>query len=86
MDDFEQELSQEDEVTQIFVKNLQHLESLVEVYDPMAVAGVMMTQALSIYRTALSDEDYTVIVEEILARKDQVKIFTHPALGPSTLQ
>jgi hypothetical protein len=86
VDDFQQELLEEDEVIQIYVKNLRHLEELVKQYDPLAVAGVMMTQAMSIYRTALSEEDYEVIVDEICKRKDQVKYFTDSELGPTTLQ
>jgi hypothetical protein len=40
----------------------------------------MMAQALSIYKTALNDEEYNAIVDNISASRDQVKQFTGPAL------
>jgi hypothetical protein len=40
----------------------------------------MMAQALSIYKTAMSDEDYNNIVDNISASRDQVNSFTGSVL------
>lgn len=37
-----------------------------------AIAGVMMTIALSIYRSSLSEEDYHRIIESIVQSKDKI--------------
>lgn len=37
-----------------------------------AIAGVMMTIALSIYRSSLSEEDYGRIIESIVQSKDKI--------------
>jgi hypothetical protein len=50
-------------------------KDMLEEYDPMSVAAAMMSQALSIYRTALSDEDYEKIISAIVEKKDLVKSF-----------
>ncbi len=74
----------DDEINTIYAKNLVHLERMVAEHDPLAVAGVMIAQAFSIYRTALTDEQYNDITDEILKRKSAIKKFT--GNGPVTLQ
>lgn len=49
-------------------------------HDPMAIAAIMMTQALSIYKTAMSQEDYNRMVDSISANRNQVKTFERPIL------
>ncbi len=41
--------------------------------DPLVVAAVLASTALSIYKTTLSPEDFDNIVEAIAASKDSVK-------------
>jgi hypothetical protein len=48
--------------------------------NTLSVVAIMMAQALSIYKTALNDEEYNAIVDNISASRDQVKQFTGPAL------
>ena len=74
----------DDEVNILYAKNLIHIEKMITDHDPLAVAGVMIAQALSIYRTALDDDDYNSIVNEILKRKSAIKKFT--GTGSVTLQ
>ena len=74
----------DDEVNILYAKNLVNIEKLIEDHDPLAVAGVMIAQAFSIYRTALSDEQYNEIIDEILKRKSAIKKFT--GTGSVTLQ
>ena len=40
---------------------------------PLAVAGVMLVQALTIYKTLLSPEEFDQMVAHITETKDQVK-------------
>lgn len=83
MDDFEDDEPTMEEITLIYNKNLMNLETLITEHDSLAVAGVLLAQALSIYRTALSDEDYEDVIKEIVKRKNSVKKITN---GSVTLQ
>lgn len=44
-------------------------------YGPLEVAGVMMAQALTIYRSALDEDAYNRIVDTISESRGQVKKF-----------
>ena len=50
-----------------------HAERIMAGNDPMAVAGVLMAQALSMYRTALNEDEYNQLVDEISRQRDNVK-------------
>lgn len=52
----------------------------LETHRPTAVAGVMVAQALSIYRTILTASEYDSIVDTISDTRDQVNILTPPEL------
>jgi hypothetical protein len=43
--------------------------------NAMAVAGIMLAQALSIYKTALSSDEFDQIIQTISDTKNQVKTF-----------
>jgi len=49
----------------------------IEQYDTLSVAAVMMAQALSIYKTVLSEEDFDDIVDTMSDNREQVKKFTN---------
>ena len=49
-------------------------------HSPLAIAAIMMTQALSIYKTALSQEEYESMVDSISANRNQVKKFERPII------
>lgn len=49
---------------------------LTEQTDPLQVAGVLMAQAMQLYKTILTEEDYTKLLEKIMSSKDQVRKFT----------
>jgi len=46
-------------------------------HDPLAVAAVLMTQALSLYKTILDPASYDAMVDAISSRRDEVKPFTN---------
>ena len=62
-------------VEDLYARYLQFGGIMLEDYDAMAVAGVMITQALSLYRTCMSEEDYQKMVKSIYDRRDDVKTF-----------
>lgn len=43
---------------------------------PLAVAGIMIAQALTIYKTVLSPEEFNMMVDSISESRDQVKQLT----------
>ena len=51
-------------------------------YEPLAVSGVMLAQALRLYKTTLPMEDFDLLIEEVMATvKDDVKPFDIPTLN-----
>ena len=49
-------------------------------HDPLQVAGVLLAQAMTIYRTVLTDKAYNTMVDSISEMRNDVKILT-PDLG-----
>ena len=50
-------------------------------YEPLAVSGVMLAQALRLYKTTLPMGDFDLLIEEVMATvKDDVKPFDIPTL------
>ena len=51
-------------------------------YEPVAVSGVMLAQALRLYKTTLPTGDFDLLIEEVMATvKDDVKPFDIPTLN-----
>jgi len=51
-------------------------------YEPLAVSGVMLAQALRLYKTTLPMEDFDLLIEEVMATvRDDVKPFDIPTLN-----
>jgi 5-bromo-4-chloroindolyl phosphate hydrolysis protein len=46
----------------------------------MEVAAIMMAQALTIYKSALSEDEYNAIVDNISNSRDKVKRFERPVI------
>jgi hypothetical protein len=44
--------------------------------DPLMVAGVMMAQALQIYKTMLDEKEFKLMTEHILKSRDEIEIDT----------
>ena len=63
----------EDDVDDVFrdVLNLV-MEKIEEGTNPMALAGVMMAQAMMMYRTHLTEESYNKVTSLILENRDRV--------------
>lgn len=61
-----------DKQEELYGKYLAFHDVMLEEYDPMEIAAIMVVQGLSIYRTILSEEDYQKMVDSIYSQKDEV--------------
>ena len=66
----------EDKITlELYSDYMKFTETMSEKYDALAIAGIMTAQALSIYRTVLSEEDYNQMIDNISDSRDLVHSF-----------
>ncbi len=65
-----------DKLQQCYDNFIEFTDHMVGVHGGLPVAAVMMTQAMSIYRSSLTEDDYNKMVDAISASRDQVKTFT----------
>jgi hypothetical protein len=70
----------DDQLQELYDKYLDFTVSMITDGNTLSVAAIMMAQALSIYKTALNEEEYNAIVDNISSSRDQVKQFTGPVL------
>jgi hypothetical protein len=49
-------------------------------HSAMEVAAIMMTQALSLYRSSLNEDEYNNMVDMISASRTQIKTFDKPVI------
>ena len=61
-------------------KAYKQFEKLSQEHEPLAAAGVMMAQALVIYKTMLSPEEFTELTEHVLTSRDSVQTIEQPTL------
>ena len=62
-------------IEDLYAKYLQFTAVMLEDYKDIEIAGVMIAQALSMYRTVLPEEDYQRMVKSIYERRNDVKSF-----------
>ena len=48
-----------------------------ELNDPLPPASVMLAQALSLYKTLMTEEDFDKLLHELIERKDDIQKFDH---------
>jgi hypothetical protein len=65
-----------DRLEELYEDMLAHTAHMMGEYGGLEVAAVMMAQALSIYKTALSEMEYNQMVDNISANRTKVKTFT----------
>jgi len=63
------------ELDDLYSKYLQFTGIMLEQYDAMEVAAIMATQAMSLYRTCMSEEDYQLMTKSIYNNRNEVKTF-----------
>lgn len=59
----------------LYGKYLQFSGVMLEDYDSMEIAAVMVTMGLSLYRTCMAEEDYQRIVKSIYDKRNEVRTF-----------
>jgi hypothetical protein len=64
------------DLQELYNKQLEFASEMMEKHGPLPVAAIMMTQALSIYRTSLEEIEYHNMVDAISTSRDQIKRFT----------
>jgi hypothetical protein len=62
-------------IEDLYAKYLQFTSVMLEEYKDIEIAGIMITQALSMYKTVLLEEDYQRMVQSIYERRNDVKTF-----------
>jgi hypothetical protein len=62
-------------IEDLYSKYLQFTSVMMEDYKDIEIAGIMITQALSIYKTVLEEDDYQRMVNSIYERRNDVKTF-----------
>ena len=70
------------DVDKVYNEVFRLMTRLCRDYEPLAVSGVMLAQALRLYKTTLPIEDFDLLIEEVMATvKDDVKPFDIPTLN-----
>ena len=62
-------------IEDLYAKYLQFTGIMLEQYKDIEIAGIMITQALSMYKTVLAEEDYQRMVKSIYERRNDVNTF-----------
>jgi hypothetical protein len=70
----------DDQLQELYSKNLAFVDALCGEYGAMEVAAIMMTQALTIYKSAMSEQDYNSMVDSISDSRNKVKTFEKAVL------
>jgi hypothetical protein len=70
----------DDKLQRLYNNYLEFTDHMCVEHSPMEVAAIMMTQALSLYRTNMSEDDYNQMVDMISASRTQVKTFDKPVI------
>jgi hypothetical protein len=70
----------ENNLEELYAKLWAVITELSENHKPAAVAGVMTAQAMTIYKTILSPEEYEMMAESIYNSRDKVKKLEGPIL------
>jgi hypothetical protein len=65
-----------DPLDQLYAHYLGFTSTMIEEYGGLEVAAIMMTQALSIYRTVLDEMDYNKMVDSMSENRSKIQKFT----------
>jgi hypothetical protein len=73
-------MSIDSDLQKLYDDFLEFADHMCTDYSPMEVAAVMMAQALTIYKSAMSEDDYNRIVDNMSSSRDKVKTFSKPVI------
>ena len=75
------EINQSD-VNKVYNEVFRLMTRLCRDHEPLAVSGVMLAQALRLYKTTLPMNDFDLLIEEIMETvRNDVKPFDIPTLN-----
>ena len=70
------------DVNEVYNEVFRLMTRLCRDHDPLAVSGVMLAQALRLYKTTLPIDDFDLLLDEIMATiKNDIKPFDSPTLN-----
>ena len=64
----------------LYDQYLDFTDHMCSEHGPLEVAAIMMAQSLTIYKSALGEEEYNLMVDNISNSRNKVKAFTKPIL------
>ena len=67
-------------LNEIYVKYWDLTSNLIPEYSPAAIAGVMVAQALTLYKTMLTEEEFDAMIDSISASRNKVQKLDIPVL------
>jgi hypothetical protein len=70
----------DERLEELYEVYLKFADSMAADYGPLPVAAIMIAQALTIYKSALSPEEFDLMVDNISQSRDQVKTFQRASL------
>lgn len=65
---------------ELYTKYLAFTDTAAGEYGALEVAAIMLAQSLSIYKSALSETEYHMMVDNISNSRDKVKTFEKASL------
>ena len=65
---------------ELYNKYMAFHQVMLEQYDPIEIAAIMTVQALSFYRTIMSEDDYLRMVDSIYENRFNVQTFDGPLI------
>jgi hypothetical protein len=68
----------DDKLQRLYNNFLEFADHMCTENSPMEVAAIMMTQSLTIYKSALSEDEYNQMVDNISASRSKIKTFERP--------
>lgn len=68
----------ENKEEELYNKYMSFNRVMLEEYDPIEIAAIMTVQALSFYRTIMSEDDYLKMIESIYDNRFNVQTFDGP--------
>jgi preprotein translocase subunit SecF len=71
-----------DDLDNLYEKYLLFTDQMAGEHDILAIAAVMMTISMSVYKTVMTDQDYDKILESMFERRSNIQ----PIINDRTLQ
>ncbi len=70
------------DVNEVYSEVFRLMTRLCRDHEPLAVSGVMLAQALRMYKTQLPIDDFDLLLDEIMATiKEDIQPFDTPTLN-----